>query len=699
LSGTNVTTAQNLLLDLAGSVSNLSLQFNVHSPTDQVFTAPVRVKNYHQNEWAAFVKDDWKVLKSLTLNAGVRWDWYGSIYDQAGMMPLPTEGPEAIFGISGRSFADAWFRPGPARAGLTNFEYVGKNSQHPDKSYFPNDWNNFGPAVGFAWQVPWFGAGKTTVRGGYQITYNGLPSFNSLTQTQVAPGSTLAANYTGDSGSNAYLDLTKLPSLIPVPTIVKPMEAVPVTDGTQGVYIPQPNLVNPYVQNLTLTFTRSLSNTMSLDLRLLSTLGRKQWNVQFQINNPNFLTNGLKEAFDAVRAGGESALLDKAFNGINIAGAGYGPVGTVVNGVPQTAALQMRNDTRFRSNLANGNYQALATTLVGLNYTTTATGNGALPAIPAGVNGAVLRYNGFPENFIRTNPQFNNAYMVSNLNSNNYHSLQATFTLRPVRGINLTNTYTWSKNLGLLGEVGTNYQNPLDRADEYGILRDSRSHDFRSNGTFTLPFGPNRLLFSGAHGAMARVLENWSMSWIVNLTSGAPASIAAQSGLYTYQAAVPGVADLVGPFDLKGAVQFTGTASGSYFDPAKYKIVPDPQCGAVTSSSTLRDACTLNAVADASTGQVLLQNPIPGTKGNLALNSIEMPGRWRFDASLNKRIRLTETKNLQFRLDATNVFNHPEPNTANLILNINTANFGLFAGTSAKTDLRRQFQAQLRLEF
>jgi hypothetical protein len=123
-------------------------------------------------------------------------------------------------------------RPG-LRGEPTVFEYVGKNSSNPDKTYFPNDFDNFGPAVGFAWQLPWFGAGRTTVRGGYQMTYNGTPSFNSLTQTQVAPGSILNANYQGDSGANAYLDLTKLPSLVPVPQIIKPMQPIPLSDRTQ----------------------------------------------------------------------------------------------------------------------------------------------------------------------------------------------------------------------------------------------------------------------------------------------------------------------------------------------------------------------------------------------------------------------------------------------------------------------------------
>ena len=180
-------------------------------------------------------------------------------------------------------------------------------------------------------------------------------------------------------------------------------------------------------------------------------------------------------------------------------------------------------------------------------------------------------------------------------------------------------------------------------------------------------------------------------------------SIAARSGLYTHLNAVPSSADIVGPFNQEGTVQFTGSgaAAGTFFDTSNFMAVRDPQCGNVTSAQNLQAACTLNAIADSNSGQILLQNPLPGTRGNLALNSLEGPGRWRFDASASKKIRLGETKSLTFRLDALNVFNHPEPNTAtnSLIMNINNANFGQFTGANAKTNLRRQFQAQLRLDF
>ena len=60
--------------DLSGSVANASLTFNVHTPTEQTFTPPVRIKDYHQNEWGAFFKDDWKIRRNLTLNLGLRYE-------------------------------------------------------------------------------------------------------------------------------------------------------------------------------------------------------------------------------------------------------------------------------------------------------------------------------------------------------------------------------------------------------------------------------------------------------------------------------------------------------------------------------------------------------------------------------------------------------------------------------------------------
>src|SRR5207244_8224290 len=126
-----------------------------------------------------------------------------------------------------------------------------------------------------------------------------------------------------------------------------------------------------------------------------------------------------------------------------------------------------------------------------------------------------------------------------------------------------------------------------------------------------------------------------------------------------------------------------------------FTTLKDPQCGTVTAS--LQSLCTLNAIADAKTGQILLQNAQPGAYPTMGIGSIFGPGRWRFDANLSKAIRLTESKSLQVRLDATDVLNHPEPGALSLNLTGAAAsNFGVISG---KTNLHRQLQAQLRFSF
>ena len=74
-------------------------------------------------------------------------------------------------------------------------------------------------------------------------------------------------------------------------------------------------------------------------------------------------------------------------------------------------------------------------------------------------------------------------------------------------------------------------------------------------------------------------------------------------------------------------------------------------------SGSIRSLCTLSAIRDTS-GNIILQNPLPGNRGTLGQNAIEMPGTWTFDAGFGKRFRIDETKGFTLRVDATNVFNH-----------------------------------------
>jgi hypothetical protein len=150
----------------------------------------------------------------------------------------------------------------------------------------------------------------------------------------------------------------------------------------------------------------------------------------------------------------------------------------------------------------------------------------------------------------------------------------------------------------------------------------------------------------------------------------------------------------MGPFSSKafGSVAWNGDY-GNYFAGQSFEKVSDPQCAAV--ATDLRAYCSIQAVRDSRTGQILLQNPQPGTRGTLGRQTMELPGSWSFDAALSKSVRISEAKSLQFRLDATNVFNHPVPNSPDFNLN-STNTFGFIKD---KGDQRRQFKGQLRFTF
>ena len=218
-------------------------------------------------------------------------------------MAAASGGPSAIWGISGSGFSD-WMKPG-VRGTNTVSAYVGKGSPNAGTPWYEDDYNNFGPAIGFAWQLPWLGQGKTTIRGGYQVTYQIGQSGNNLFQEQAVPGSTDSITYSGDSNI-AYLDLTKVQSVIPAPSSVTPLQPGSDHFAPQQVYNPENGSSRPEEPHA-LDYAQSRSN-LTVDLRYVGTLSRKQWNPVLNINIPNFLYNGLKDAFDAARAGGESRL-------------------------------------------------------------------------------------------------------------------------------------------------------------------------------------------------------------------------------------------------------------------------------------------------------------------------------------------------------------------------------------------------------
>ena len=789
------TNAANMLYLLSGSLNTASTFYWVGSQEDakkgvwqDYTTTQKRIREQVANEWAVFFKDDWKVRPSLTVNLGVRYEIYGSPYLRGGYTAAVDGQGAGLFGVSrsdtGGLF-DRWLSPGniylsgygpnvsvanalqcsntaasqnpllpapncdPAR--MTQLQYVGPGSDNPDKSVVRKDWGNLGPAIGFAWQLPWFGQGKTTLRAGFSMTY-GVASRGAANLENVignvAGASSTAGLVTSDFPAlttNRALQLGDLSVIQPVkPTSpATPGGLIPIYNRATAITAYDPNFKTPYTQNMTMSLTRTVTRNLVVDLRYEGALGRRRADGNgLNVNLANVYYN--KELFDALemtRRGEDAPLFDQMLAGLNLNNgvAGYGTVGTTVNNVLQRGSAHMRRSATFTSDLALGNYQNVANTLNTLSAGLV--GLRDLPAGLTGVSGRVLRngcdriaaglYNPdqpasatniatrcFPENYIVANPQLGAANYLGNFGKSNFHSMQTQITLRPVQGIGFQTTYIFAKTLGL---VPQNWTDPLNRNADYAPPYQAVRHDLRTNGTFELPIGPGRLLFSNSSGWVARLLEQWQTGIIFNVSSGNPRTIIGAHMLYATGNqnldSAQNRANIVSPLfdqEMKGHVAWNGpnNNSGLYYGD-QFGFVQDPQCQLTNRTDSMgfnlyaNQSCTLQAVT--MTGPdgkatIVLQNPLPGERGNMPF-SLEAPGKWKFDANLSKRIRLSESKSLTFRIDAQNVLNHPDladpqPQTGQ---SINTAGiiYGQVPskGGSGSGALPRSFQLMLRLDF
>jgi hypothetical protein len=533
----NVTLAQNVLLFLTGSVGSTMQRVETWEPTDTQFLdyktsynhagqppeTRGKVRRFHQNEFNWFIKDDWKVKPNLTLNLGLRWDLFRVPFVESATGQQWTRGPidgnAGFFGISGRDFSEAFHNGGQIKADVTKIALIGSGSKYPDLGMWPSDTNNFAPAFGFVWSPGFAGKDKTTIRGGYQISYL-LPG-NSLSwvdlDNRTLPGSEFAGN---DSGGSTYRDLSNITIPLTFPSSINDIVIPPLTDHQAAQNFFSPDYVTPYVQTFTFGVTRSLPGSLLLDVKYVGTRGVKLHST-INYNEPDFRINGLMQALNVTRAGGNAAIFDQMFNGLNF-GPGIGVVGTAVTG-----SEALRRHTSFRANIANGNFREVANTLNTANIGV---------SIPAGqtIAGATLRSSGlFPENFITANPQFGVMEMRNNSDSSNYHSLQTQITMRPRSGMTYQATWTWSRATGVAaptadgGGTTAAYRDFLDRQADYTVATFQRTHNFRGYATFGLPFGPGKLLGRNTSGLLARVIEGWQIGAIFDFSSGAPLNVSA----------------------------------------------------------------------------------------------------------------------------------------------------------------------------
>lgn len=647
--GQNATTASNLLYDLTGTVSNAAsggvFQTN-YSPggaNPKFLPGETRYREWHQNEWSWFFKDDFKVSPSFTVNLGVRWEMYQHPTEGQGKMVAPVGGGAALFGVSGTTFADGEFHPGVFNGTPTVVQLIGAGTPN-DIPIYRTDKNNFAPGVGFAWSVPgqngilkWLtgGSNKMTIRAGYGIGYQRLPIYLTHNNAGLEPGL---------SEDDRSFPTSLVTATLPVPPGGVPLAVVPQTGGnshTQTLYAFDTGLRTPYAQNYNFTITRALTSTITMNLGYVGSKGSKLAR-SINTNEFNVFENGILQGFKIVQAGGDSPLIDQMLAPLGAAG--------VANGTTFGSTVQ--------SFFANHNVGGLA----------------ALVSTTSG--GAILAAAKLPTNFIVANPQYLGTYLVGNYGNSTYNSLQLDVNKRFSKGLTAQGSYVWSHNLGDSEGDGSTLQDNFRTLRNESIDKRPLSFDYQSvlkmNGIYELPFGKGKPFAGNANGLLDRIIGGWQIGATSLMYSGQPLAITGQNTFNSTPASSYGfTANLVGKLPDTG-VQRLGSSVVLF---SGITQITDPSVASIA-SQTLRNVSTLRAIADSS-GAPIFVNTLPGQLGNSSYGLVRGPGAKNLNLNLIKRIRINERVTVQIGATAQNATNTPifaNPTAANL--SINSTTFG-----------------------
>ncbi len=654
--GQNLTNARSLLSLLAGTVNSVSQTFNSPGGANPSYLNGEFVqRTWRQREVAWYAKDDYKVAKNLTLHLGVRWEYYGIPYEANGRLTALAGGSGSVFGISGNTFG-AMFNPYATGGAMTQLQLIGRNSPNPDVQPYHRDWNNFAPAVGLSWSLPWFGKDKTVFRMGYGWGYE-REGFVLLDDTNGfgQAGLTEADTFT----SANYVNLVNQPTpLVPLAPQGKPLSVVPLTDRTQRINVYDNSLRTPYVQNWNVSIGRQLFKGVLLDVRYVGSKGTRLIRGT-NVNEVNTIENGILDAFRTTMAGGNAPLLDGIFKGLNVPGLG------VVNGTTVRGSDAVRNISTLNTFLINNDAGGFGQ-LINSNVFFT------------GVHGGLLTNAGVPPNFVTASPQYLTAELIGNYANSTYNSLQVEVTRRFANGFSYQGSYVFSKTLGeedgSSQSLVSSYITSRNRSLDKHPLSFDNPHIFRNSGTWELPFGPGRKWLNGGHGFIKRLVEKWEIGAIFSKFAGSPLNLSDSFGTVFNTVSVTPMAYGAIPKSF-GEVAKSGN-NVVYFQ--GWTQVPDPIRQNLPAN--LQSSATQLAIADAS-GKIIIGNPVLGSNGGVQVNLLRGPGTFSLNADIIKRVTIREGGlGLEFRADFINPTNTPQwgsPNT-----NIDSTTFGQITSAS-----------------
>lgn len=227
---------------------------------------PIYQRNYRANEYGAYGQDDWRVTSRLTLNLGLRWDYFGPPHNAD-----PSLDSNFYFGPATTPIATTSLNPFfPTNSPY--FARVATGSFQTRSPIWNQDRNNFAPRVGFAWDTR--GNQKVVIRGGFGIMYDRIYN-NIFENIRFNPPffADVSTGFFGGTGTPA--GALSLPGFYSVPFVANQNGSLAGTAFKASPRHMDQNLVSPYYEQTHFGVEYGIAKDMVLETDYVGTFGRK----------------------------------------------------------------------------------------------------------------------------------------------------------------------------------------------------------------------------------------------------------------------------------------------------------------------------------------------------------------------------------------------------------------------------------------
>lgn len=481
-------------------------------------------RKFSTQEYEFYGQDSWRVKSNLTLTYGVRWSTSTPVYEANGLQVKPSQSLGGYFdqrvasANAGRPFTDP-----------ITVDLAGKANDR--SGFYEQDWNNFAPSVSVAWSPnpkggilkAIFGENKSTIRGGFRMTYDrigsalavafdlnsalGFTSFTTINANTFNLGSRLGPQFTGYNPNVRALPGLTLPGSLRFP-LTEP------SDEDQRIQSSlDDTLTTPVNYSINFSYGRELGAGFSVEFSYVGRIARDLLATRdiMHLNNLRDPQSGV----DWYTAIGQ--LIDLRNSGAAITSVGRIPY--FENLFPGLAGSNTFLGQTVNLTATQAAYRRVARSAVGGRNTTDYTF-------------VQLLWDdglGYGDNLF-FHPQYAALSAFSTIGSSDYHSGQVSLRKRLSSGMSFDVNYTYghsidtSSGLQTSGTYGASFiQNPLDVNANRGTSDFDLRHMVNANFIAELPFGRGKRFASGINSVANALIGGWTLTGIYRYNTGLPA--------------------------------------------------------------------------------------------------------------------------------------------------------------------------------